>query len=196
MPHRAEIGRILAAALAAVACTASSCGAGESLAREHAWAEPLEGPGLENLHRVSAGLYRGAQPDREGFETLAGMGIRTVVNLRADHSDTLLVEGLGLEYVEIPMTPDKVTDGQVAAFLEVARDPLLAPVFVHCQHGADRTGVMVAAYRVAVEGWKREEAIAEMTRGGFGYHSVWKGLVEYMRTFDPERVGSAGAAAK
>jgi protein tyrosine/serine phosphatase len=59
---------------------------------------------------------------------------------------------------------------------------------VHCQHGADRTGMMTAIYRIAMEGWSKDDAITEMTEGGYGFHAIWKDLVEYVRELDVERL--------
>ncbi len=151
---------------------------------EHQWAIPVEAAGAPKLHRVSDDLYRSAQPDRQGFEAVAGMGVRTVVNLRDDLSDADMVDGLGMDLVEIPMKPYGFGDEEVSRFLDVVRDPARVPVLVHCLHGADRTGLMCAAYRVAVQGWSREEAEAEMVSGGFGYHAIFADPVEYIRTFE------------
>jgi protein tyrosine phosphatase (PTP) superfamily phosphohydrolase (DUF442 family) len=104
-------------------------------------------PGCSNLHKVSDSLYRGAQPTKEGFENLKKLGIKTVVNLRGYHSDEELLAETGLDYKPIPMDTWDVTPDNVMAFLRIAADPNAAPVFVHCQHGSDRTGTMVAAYR-------------------------------------------------
>jgi hypothetical protein len=79
-----------------------------------------------------------------------------------------------------------VGDEEVEAFLKVALDAERHPIFVHCQHGADRTGTMLAAYRIVVEGWDKETAIEEMTRGGYGYHSIWSNLPSYLRKMDVE----------
>jgi small-conductance mechanosensitive channel/protein tyrosine phosphatase (PTP) superfamily phosphohydrolase (DUF442 family) len=177
----------LAAALAA-ACPARGPGPDSAL-WEHAWAERIEAGGIENLHRVSDDLYRGAQPDREGFEALAGLGVRTVVNLRTGDDDPEDLEGLDLAYVHIPMQADDFSDGDVARFLQVVTDERNLPAFVHCLHGADRTGLVVGAYRVVVLGWSREEAVAEMTGGGFGYHRIWKKPVKWLETFDVEAMG-------
>jgi protein tyrosine/serine phosphatase len=165
-------------------------------ARDPRWAVPLSEPGLPNLHRIDAGLYRGAQPDEEGFSRLRAMGVRTVVNLRSMHSDRDEIRAAGLpedafRYVSIPMAAWAVEDEHVIAFLKVANDPASRPVFFHCQHGADRTGTMAAAYRVAVEGWSREDASREMTEGGYGFHGVWVNLLEYMNALDVERLRAA-----
>ncbi len=154
-----------------------------------AWAQPLARPGLPNLHRVSPELYRGAQPTAEGMAQLRALGVRTVVNLRASHSDSDKLAGTGLRYVPIPVTAVGIGDDDVARFLRVAADPAAQPVFVHCQHGADRTGLMVAMYRVAVQGWEREAAIDEMLHGGFHFHGIYEPvLAGYVRTVDLARL--------
>jgi protein tyrosine/serine phosphatase len=171
---------------------AASADAGRP-SRDPRWAVPVERPGLPNLYMVSRELYRGAQPEPEGFRELQRMGVRTVVNLRSFHSDRDEFEEAGLAdstfaYEHIWMKAWHPEDEEVVRFLRIATDPARAPVFVHCQHGADRTGTMAAVYRIAVQGWTKEEAIREMTRGGFGYHEIWKGLPEYVRELDVERI--------
>lgn len=149
--------------------------------RPAAWAVRLNRPGVSNLHRVSEGLYRGAQPTAEGMRQLKAMGIKTVVNLRSLHSDRDEIGDTGLAYEHIRMAPWDPEDDEVVRFLQIATDEARAPVFVHCQRGSDRTGFMCAVYRIVVCGWSREEAIAEMTQGGFGYAGLWKPLVDYLR---------------
>jgi protein tyrosine phosphatase (PTP) superfamily phosphohydrolase (DUF442 family) len=148
------------------------------------WAQPVELPGLPNLDRVTAGLYRGAQPSAEGFAELNKLGIRTDVNLRSGHDEKQQAEAAGLRYVSIPMHAWHAEDEDIAAFLKAVTDPENGPYFVHCQHGSDRTGVCIAAYRVAVQGWPKEEAVREMTGGDYGFHSIWENLADYIQNMD------------
>lgn len=157
------------------------------LASEH-WAEPMEVPGLPNLHRVSEGLYRGAQPTAEGIEQLKKLGVKTIVNLRSSESDRKILGDTGLTYKHIPMTAWRPNDPDVVRFLQIVGDANNLPVFVHCRRGADRTGMMVAIYRVAVQGWSKDEAIAEMTQGGFAFNTGWRNLVRYIRDLDVEEI--------
>lgn len=96
-------------------------------ADKRAWAEPVEKTGLENFHRVSRDLYRGAQPTREGMRQLAAMGIKTVVNLRSVHSDTDEIGDLPLGREHIPTTLWRVTEDDVVRFLRIATDPARLP---------------------------------------------------------------------
>ncbi len=148
------------------------------------WAQRLDKPGLPNLHKVSDTLYRGAQPTGEGYATLKTMGVKTVVCLRESCSNDDAVRQAGLEPVHLSSDAWDLKPENVAAFLKVAADPARRPVFVHCRHGADRTGTMCAAYRIAIENWPKGEAILEMTRGGFGFHSNFENLVEFLEKLD------------
>lgn len=169
-------------------------------ARDGRWAVPVEKPGLPNLHRMNDGLFRGAQPEPAGFRELKKMGVKTVVNLRSMHSDLDEMREAGIEegdfnYVAIPLFAWNARDEHVIRFLKVVTDPANQPVFFHCQHGADRTGTMAAAYRVVVEGWSREDALREMTDGGYNFHGVWVNLLDYMKSLDVEKI-EKGAGLK
>lgn len=148
-----------------------------------AFAKALSRPGLPNLHRVDDGVYRGAQPTAEGMRELEKLGVKTVLNLRSMHSDRDLLRGTDLESVEIPMHAWHGEEEDVRAAMAVLTDPARRPVFVHCQHGADRTGVICALYRVLEEGWSKEDAIREMTEGDFGFHPIWQNLVGFVEEY-------------
>jgi len=145
-------------------------------------------PGIENFAKVAPGLFRGGQPDAEGLEYLKRQGIKTVVNLRSSRSEKKEVEALGMAAVEIPLQGDifgsaPPTEEQLKQFFDVVLDPARQGVFVHCAHGKDRTGTMLALYRMEVEGWTADEAIEEMQ--AFGYHDTYKDLIAFVRDYKP-----------
>jgi protein tyrosine phosphatase (PTP) superfamily phosphohydrolase (DUF442 family) len=150
-------------------------------------------PGVANFARVSPALWRGAQPTREGFAALQRMGVRTVVNLRELHDDRALMAGLGLGYARLPFNPTEPSDALVSQFLQIVADPANQPVFVHCQAGADRTGTLVVAYRVMVQGWPVSEAVKEMPR--FGFHNLWTDLLRYLDDLRPVPPGPVASPA-
>ena len=152
------------------------------------WAVEINLPGVPNFHKVSDNLYRGAQPTKEGFRELEKLGIKTVVNLRAFHSDANELKGTNLKYEHIEMTALHADKKDVVRFLKIATDPNRTPVFVHCQRGADRTGTMCAAYRVVVQDWPKDKAIEEMTKGDFKFYSMWQNLVDFIRKLDVEKI--------
>ncbi len=152
------------------------------------WAEAVQAPGLPNLHRVSADLYRGAQPTTEGLQELQKLGVKTVVNLRGSNGEQPRLAELSLAYEHIPMTAWSVHDEEIVQFLRIVGQPDNAPVFVHCQRGADRTGLVCAVYRIAIQGWTKDEAIAEMTQGGFRFNRGYQNVVNYIHDLDVEQI--------
>ena len=157
-------------------------------AAEKKWSKCLGLPGVPNLHKVSEHLYRGAQPSAEGMRQLEKLGIKTVINLRFILSDRDRIEGTGLDYEHINMTTWSPRTKDVVRFLQIVTDSVRTPVFVHCRHGIDRTGMLCAVYRIVVEGWDKDEAIEEMTEGSFAFRSVQKNLVGYVRKLDIDEI--------
>ncbi len=159
---------VLAGILAVVALTAGA---------EVAWCQTgKEIRGVSNFGRVTDTLYRGGQPDLDGLRALQAMGVGIVVNFRDERGEMAAekrqVESLGMKYVGIPWSGhDEPSSAQVVEFLDLIRANPKAKIFVHCKHGADRTGVMVAAYRVAVDHKPVAEAVSEMHQ--FHYDWFW-----------------------
>lgn len=161
------------------------------------WAQPVHLDGVANLFQVSETLYRSAQPTAIGMQKLKELGIVTVINLRAAHSDRDEIGDLELVSKHIPMHAWHPKRRQAVDFLRIVTDPGRAPVLVHCQHGSDRTGVLCAVYRVVVQGWSKEEAIREMIGGGYGFHSIWSNLPRWLRRLNiPLLVQELGSKAK
>ncbi len=158
--------------------------------RAKTWAQPVKLAGVPNLYRVTDELYRSDQPSPLGMQNLKKLGIKTIVNLRAFHSDRHKIGEIGFAYEHIYMKPWHPEAGDAVRFLQIVTDPKRSPVLVHCQHGADRTGAMIAIYRIAVQGWSKEEAIREMTGDCFGFHQIWENLVEWIRELDIDSVKS------
>src|SRR6187455_1264233 len=123
--------------------------------------------GVPNFGRMNERLYRGAQPNSEGFANLRQMGIDTIVRLSLGEEgaarERAEVEKLGMQFVAIPWsTQESPTSEQVGAFLDVFDEPSHTRVFVHCKAGADRTGVMIALYRIRIDNWPVSRALDEM----------------------------------
>jgi protein tyrosine/serine phosphatase len=165
------------------------------------WAAPLNKPGLSNFYEVTTNLYRGAQPSPQGMAELKSMGVTTVLNLRSFHSDNKLVASGELKLARLHMKPWHAEDEDVVAFLKIASNTNNLPLFVHCQRGADRTGMICAMYRIVYCGWTKEAAIQEMKEGGFHFNPGWENLIDYINKVDVEalkkRAGiSANAGVK
>ncbi len=185
--NRGKILLTLALPLLLVFLASGTTDCRQEVPRPENWATPVRVEGAPNLHRVSDLLYRCAQPTAPGFKELEKLGIRTVVNLRSEHSDRNMLAGTNLKYYEIPSRATQVQEADLLKFLQIVTNPEEGPYLVHCHHGADRTGLFVAVYRIVVQGWSREEAIREMQKGGFGFHNTYTNIVRYLQTFDPEK---------
>ena len=152
------------------------------------WAQPIELKGVPNLHKISDNLYRSAQPTAEGMQNLKELGIETIVNLRSFHSDREEIGNTGLAYEHIYMKAWHPEHKEIVRFLQIVSNPKRTPVLVHCQHGADRTGTMSTLYRIAIQGWSKEDAINEMIKGGYGFHGIWKNLAPWIESLDIEAI--------
>lgn len=140
-----------------------------------AWAsetgKPKEYPGLKNFHEVNTGIWRGAAPTDEGLKTLRSMKIHTIIDLRYMTKDVKkekdTAKEMGFEWINIPMGHEAPKQKQVDLFLSTLAKAPKESVFVHCQHGADRTGCMIGIYRVQVQNWTFKDAWSEMRKYGF-----------------------------
>ena len=162
---------------------------------EHAAGRKLTLKGVSNFGEVTPTLYRGAQPSKEGFRDLAKMGINIVVDLRGSReSERQLVTKLGMRYVAIPWRCFHPRDDPIARFLELLRENPGKKVFVHCRTGDDRTGMDIAAFRIADQGWTAQEARREMEAFHFSlfHRTICPGLSSYEKTF-PQRFKTSPA---
>lgn len=129
---------------------------------------------IKNFGQMDDRFYRGAQPKEEDYKALAGLGIKTVIDLRDDPKpyEQASVEGLGMHYVNIPMDDKGYPKAeQIEAFLKVVDDPGTGKFYVHCAGGRHRTGVMGAVYRFNRDGWDYDRVYAEMK--DYDFYSSW-----------------------
>ncbi len=129
-------------------------------------------PELKNFRKVTTGIYRGGQPNRAALVELAEKGFKTVVSFRWQkrivNQEKRDCKDLGLDFVSIPLNYSNPPSlGDIKNFLNVLEDSRMHPVFVHCLHGKDRTGIMVAIYRIIDQEWSVQEAYKEMEECGF-----------------------------
>lgn len=164
------------------------------------YGEKLTVAGIHNFGKVSDQLYRGAQPDDAGVKQLKKIGITTIIDLRREDPserdrEKHAAEGVGIQFVSIPVSGwSAPADAQVVKFLSIFADPK-QKVFVHCHFGEDRTGVFVAAYRMAMQQWSAEQAIQEMRL--FGFHAFWHPtMTAFTRQFPSALSSSAFAATR
>lgn len=150
---------------------------------------------LPNFHKVNERLYRGGQPRKGGIQRLAALGINTIVNLRADDERSRREErevlAAGLRYFNIPFRRlGRPTDEQVEQVLTIINAPENGRVFVHCQRGADRTGTVIAVYRIAHDGWTSREAKREANHYGMRFWQ--RGMKDYISDYYRDRRSRTG----
>jgi tyrosine-protein phosphatase SIW14 len=144
-------------------------------------AQPKED--LPNFHTVSPGIYRGAAPTPEGLQKLRAMGVRTIIDLRISpkqvKKEKQQAERLGFRWLNLPMGSEPPTTKQVSTLLSTLKLAPQEPVFVHCQHGADRTGCMIGIWRVTQQNWTYDQTYKEMRK--YGFKPYYKELASSVR---------------
>lgn len=123
-----------------------------------------------NFHQVDGKVWRSAQPDTADFAELQKMGVREVLNLREWHDDSAVSRGVAVNLHRVAINPGNVREKDLIQAVRILRDAR-GPILVHCWHGSDRTGTVVALYRMTVDGWPRDKAVAEFTDPRYGYHA-------------------------
>jgi protein tyrosine/serine phosphatase len=151
------------------------------------WAEPVAP--ASNLYRVTPTFYRSAKLEKPDVERAKTLGIRTIVSLRAWHSDAKVLDGSGIKRLRIRINTWHIRDREIIKALRAIREAEKdGPVLLHCLHGADRTGLVTAMHRMVFQGWTREQARDELKNGGYGYHAVWKNIEHYLRHVDADAI--------
>ena len=142
--------------------------------------------GIDNFGKVNDRLYRGAQPDAAGLTNLCRLGVKSVINLRMPNDEWaaeaavgrangLLCTNINFHGVGRP------TDEQVTNVLFLI-ESLPGPVFVHCEHGCDRTGTIIACYRIRHDHWTGDAALAEAKR--YGMSGLEWGMRKFVTDFE------------
>ena len=160
--------------------------------------DPAEVP-IPRFYQVDEQLYRGSQPDADGFRHLRDLGIKTVINLREERDalqtgEQKIVESLGMRYVHLPVKDGnfftwfrRIPEDTVKRFLAIVQSEP-GPVFIHCRRGTDRTGAMVAFYRMARSGWDAKRATNEANDVGmrFWYRGLRRQIKEFTAAADTQ----------
>lgn len=152
---------------------------------------------LPRFHKVNEHLYRGAQPLSGGVQKLAALKIKTIINLRNGSEGTDAEEeetrAAKMNYFNVPL-PDlgRPKDEQVEKILAIINDSRNWPVFVHCNHGKDRTGTIIAVYRISQDGWTLEEAMKEAKSYGMSWLQF--GMKDYIKDYARDHQGKSAAS--
>jgi tyrosine-protein phosphatase SIW14 len=144
---------------------------------------------IDNFGQVASGYYRGAQPKGADYADLAALGVKTVIDLTqdGDAQEAGLAQAAGMKFYRIPMTTRETPSAEkVARFLSLVNDPANQPVYVHCQGGRHRTGVMTAVYRMTKDHWTADQAFAEMKKYRFGADFLHPEFKRFVYAYEPE----------
>lgn len=150
---------------------------------------------LPNFGCVNENLFRGAQPTTEGIKELAQRGVRTIIYLRAEgekaRAEELLAQKEGIKFINVPLRNwFAPKDEQINEILKQINALENYPVFVHCRHGADRTGTVIAAYRISHDGWTAGQAKTEADSFKMRWWQFWmkKYIDNYYKNFTKRKI--------
>jgi tyrosine-protein phosphatase SIW14 len=153
---------------------------------------------IHNFRQVDEHVYRGAQPTIDGYKYLAQIGVKTVLDLRQNGERSSVerreVTALGMQYVNVPMSGlMPPTSEQMTKILGLLEDHTAGAVFVHCKRGADRTGAVIAAYRIDHYHWDNTRALKEAMSDGMRFFQLPR--QSFIRNFQPLTVSAATASS-
>lgn len=139
---------------------------------------------LNNFYQVSDDVYRSGQPSKDQMAQLEQQGIKSIINLRAMHSDRDEVDGTNLTSYWVRINAGNITDEKMISVLKlIKKSP--KPVLIHCWHGSDRTGVTIAMYRLVFQNWSKQAAIDELMQPEYGHHyNYYPNIVQYLDNVD------------
>jgi len=169
-----------------------------ALAGFPAWAAEAVAPvaHVTNFGVVNEHLFRGAEPSAVGLSELGASGVKLVIDLReagaATQFEKQQADRLGMKYTNIPFQPlSAPTSAQIQMVLNLLAQNQSQTVFVHCRRGKDRTGTVIACYRIQHDGWDNGRALQEAKR--FGMSPVEVGMKAFVMHFTP--IAGMGEAA-
>jgi tyrosine-protein phosphatase SIW14 len=166
--------------LFAVACLSQTAEAAGSL-------PAIAEADIPNFAQVDANLYRGGMPSEQGLKQLKAAGVKTIVSLANERKfvdgERAAAEKLGIRFIFIPLSAWRgPRQNDIDAFLSITDTKDQGPIFVHCLHGEDRTGAMIAMYRMQHDGWTEKKAYDEMLDNGF--HRVFFKMADVVKDFN------------
>ncbi|MCB4797676.1 dual specificity protein phosphatase family protein [Neotamlana laminarinivorans] len=149
-----------------------------------------ESKNFKRFYKVSEAIYRSEQPSKKGFKEIEALGIKTILNFRRKWSDDKKTRHTKLQLEHIKLKSKEMTEAKVVSVLKII-EKAEKPILIHCWHGSDRTGIIIAAYRIVFENWTKADAIAEFRRPEFGYHEKWyPNLIDILNDLNVDEIRS------
>ena len=169
-----------------------SCGVSPALieGRPTNWSQKVQCSDFYNLYKVDGDLYRSEQPTSDGMKGLEVLGVKTVLNVRNIRGDKAEAKGTGLKLIHKRINTWTIAYQEALDGVKIIKDSP-KPVLIHCKHGSDRTGCIVAMYRMAFMNWSKADAIREFKEGGYGYHDkAFPNIIKLLEGIDIENLKS------
>lgn len=143
---------------------------------------------FKRLYSLNDSVYRSEQPSKKGFKELEKLGIKTSITFRRNKDDSKKAKETALSLVHMPLKTAELDESDIVESLKAIQNAE-KPVLVHCWHGSDRTGAIMATYRVVFENWSKEDAISELRRPELGYHENWyPNVIDLISNLDKEGI--------
>lgn len=149
--------------------------------------EKVEGLGLNNMYKVDEGVYRSEQPGDKQFEALEKYGIKESLSLRYWNSDKKHIKNTTIIAHRVRMNAHDINDYDVINALRIIKNRK-GPILIHCKHGSDRTGVIVAMYRLVFQDWSKEDALTELKTEDYGFHKIYVNIPRYINNVDVDYI--------
>ena len=158
---------------------------------QHPAAEKVDSKYFKRFYKISDSVYRSEQPSKKAFAQLEGKGFKTILNLRRLKDDNRKARHTNLQLEHLRFKSKELSEENLIDALRIIKDAQ-KPILIHCWHGSDRTGAVIAAYRIIYQNWSKTEAIAELNLPEFGHHAEWyPNIVELLENLDIERIKKA-----
>ena len=143
-----------------------------NLSRSNFWAKPILGTNLSNFYKIDDELYISKQPTSKDLDTIKKLGIKSILSFMQYHDDSdIFQKDSNITLYSIKIKTSKMSTDDIKQSLEIIKNAP-KPILIHCWHGSDRTGVVVASYRIIKQKWSKKDAIDEFENGGYGYHAT------------------------
>ena len=162
----------------------------QPIERPEKWAKKIPTENLQNLFMVTDSVYRSEQPDEKSFKDLFKLGISSILNLRTTDTDVEVVKDKKFNLYLVEMRAEYIEEDKVIQALKIIKTAP-KPILIHCKHGSDRTGLIMAMYRIVFQGWDKQSAIEEMKDGEFGFHFIYFNITNFINNADITKIKKA-----
>lgn len=158
------------------------------LAQSLLWAAGPPAPHVHNFGEINGHIYRGAAPSPVALQELRALGVKVILDLRlageGAEAESLEVRKLGMKYINVPLSAwSAPTQAQIEHIFPLLFHSDTEPVFIHCRRGKDRTGAVLACYRIQHDNWNNRRALEEAN--SYGMSRLERSMRAFVLQFTP-----------